>query len=102
MAVLEVKPRQMVSPSRMKLSADGSSTRWWHCAVVHVGATWHGVVGSRVSVDIAVSVLLPVSRSLRKSSMSKSVSSSSAVVDGGDGESGVMVISCSGGSRAVS
>ena len=70
--------------------------------MVYASATWQVVVGSRVSVDIAVSVLLPVSRSLRKSSMSKSVSSSSAVVDGGDGESAVRVISCFGGSRAVS
>ena len=99
---MEVKPRQMVSPSRMKLSADGPSTRWWHCAVVHAGATWQVVVGSRVSVDIAVSVLLPVSRSLRKSSMSKSESSSSVVGDEGDGEAAVRMISCSGGSRVVS
>ena len=102
---MEVKPRQMVSPSRMKLSADGPSTRWWPCAVdpvVHAGATWQVVVGSRVSADIAVSVLLPVSRSLRKSSMSKSESSSSAVGDEGDGEAAVRMISCSGGSGVVS
>ena len=102
MAVLEVKPRQMVSPSRMKLSADGPSTRLWLCDVVHAGATWQVVVGSRVSADIVVPVLLLLSRSLRKSSMSKSESSSSVVGDEGDGEAAVRMISCSGGSRVVS